>query len=143
MIDGEATPRPLLVTEGSAGEKARAIAANDYLAHALDRLFEVHGPVVVFGSRLAKQHAERDAHLTEICCPIFRVATEREPLAGRQAEMLERWNRPDAAGGRGRVASDPGAAAWSPFGARRVAAPTSRCSHASQMSPRPAAVSTC
>lgn len=61
VMDGDPAARPLLVTEGSAGEKARAIEANDYLAHALDRLFDVEGPVVVFGSRLAKQ----DDHLVE------------------------------------------------------------------------------
>jgi hypothetical protein len=61
VIDADPAARPLLVTEGSAGEKARAIEANDYLAHALDRLFDMEGPLVVFGSQLGKQ----DDHLVE------------------------------------------------------------------------------
>ena len=39
-IDGDPQARALLVTEGSAQDKLRAIDGNDYLAHALDRLRE-------------------------------------------------------------------------------------------------------
>lgn len=53
--------RPLLVTEGSAQGKRRAIEGNPYLSHALRRLRERRGPTVVFGSRLSDQ----DAHLAE------------------------------------------------------------------------------
>lgn len=60
-IDGDPQARPLLVTEGSAREKVRAIEGNAYLSHALERLRELDLPVVVFGSSLSPQ----DAHLLE------------------------------------------------------------------------------
>jgi hypothetical protein len=60
-IDGDPQARPLLVTEGSAREKARSIDGNAYLAHALARLREREQPLVVFGSSLSVQ----DDHLVE------------------------------------------------------------------------------
>jgi hypothetical protein len=59
-IRGDASARPLVVTEGSANDKLNAIEDNVYLSHALDRLRERDLPVVVFGSSLGEQ----DAHLT-------------------------------------------------------------------------------
>jgi Domain of unknown function (DUF4917) len=58
-IEGDAHARPLLVTEGSAGDKLIAIEENVYLSHALNALRWPDGPVVVFGSSLSEQ----DAHL--------------------------------------------------------------------------------
>src|SRR5207247_3753532 len=59
---GDPQARPLLVTEGSARDKLRAIESNEYLAHALNRLREVDLSLVVFGSRLGAQ----DDHLVEV-----------------------------------------------------------------------------
>jgi hypothetical protein len=60
-IPGDPQARPLLVTEGSAREKLRAIEANDYLAHCLATLREVDLPLVVFGSSLGAE----DRHLVD------------------------------------------------------------------------------
>lgn len=61
-IEGDATARPLLVTEGSAADKLVAIEENTYLSHALNVLkSRPDGPVVVFGSSLS----EHDSHLTD------------------------------------------------------------------------------
>jgi Domain of unknown function (DUF4917) len=60
-IPGDPQARPLLVTEGSARDKLRAIEGNDYLSHALNRLREHDLPVVVFGSRLGPE----DQHLVD------------------------------------------------------------------------------
>lgn len=58
-IAGDPEARPLLVTEGSARDKLRAIEGNVYLSHALDRLAACDLPMVVFGSSLSAQ----DDHL--------------------------------------------------------------------------------
>jgi hypothetical protein len=60
-IAGDPQARPLLVTEGSARDKLQAIEGNDYLSHALKRLREVEGPLVVFGSSLSVE----DQHLVD------------------------------------------------------------------------------
>ncbi len=60
-IAGDPQARPLLVTEGSAHDKLRAIEGNEYLSSALARLRETELPVVVFGSRLG----ESDNHLID------------------------------------------------------------------------------
>ncbi|HTZ87462.1 MAG TPA: DUF4917 family protein [Solirubrobacteraceae bacterium] len=60
-IEGDPQARPLLVTEGSARDKLRAIEGNSYLAYVLARLRGVNLPVVVFGSRLGKS----DEHLID------------------------------------------------------------------------------
>ena len=60
-IDGDPEARPLLVTEGSARDKLRAIEDNDYLSHTLRRLSECDLPFVVFGSSLGEQ----DQHLVD------------------------------------------------------------------------------
>jgi len=60
-IDGDREARPLLVTEGSAMEKLRAIEGNAYLSHAFQRLRDVDLPIVVFGSSLGAQ----DDHLVD------------------------------------------------------------------------------
>jgi hypothetical protein len=92
-ISGEPKARPLLVTEGSARDKLRAIEANDYLTHALDRLYECDLPMVVFGSSLSAQ----DSHLVEALNehpkrPVamsLRSASKRE-LASLQADLYGR-----------------------------------------------------
>lgn len=92
-IAGDPHARPLLVTEGSAREKLRAIEANDYLSHALERLRSVEGPLVVFGSRLSLE----DDHLVDALNeqpkrPIaisMRPGPQRE-LAAQQAEIFGR-----------------------------------------------------
>jgi hypothetical protein len=60
-IDGDPHARPLLVTEGTARDKLRAIEGNVYLAHALQRLRSVDLPLVVFGCSLSAQ----DDHLLD------------------------------------------------------------------------------
>lgn len=60
-IAGDPQARPLLVTEGSAQDKMRAIEGNKYLSHALHRLRGLPLPVLVFGSGLSEQ----DEHLVE------------------------------------------------------------------------------
>jgi hypothetical protein len=62
-VPGDPQARPLLVTEGSAREKLRAIEGNDYLSHALRRLRDpdLELPLVVFGSRLGSE----DQHLVD------------------------------------------------------------------------------
>jgi uncharacterized protein DUF4917 len=93
-IAGDPQARPLLVTEGSAREKLRAIEANVYLSHALNRLRSVQLPTVVFGSRLGEQ----DAHLVDalneepsrpIAVSMRRDATKRE----RALHQVDLWGR--------------------------------------------------
>jgi hypothetical protein len=62
-VPGDPQARPLLVTEGSARDKLRAIEGNDYLSHSLRRLRdpELELPLVVFGSRLGTE----DQHLVD------------------------------------------------------------------------------
>ena len=60
-VDGDSQARPLLVTEGSARDKLRAIEANEYLTRALDQLRDMDLPLVIFGSNLGHQ----DDHLVE------------------------------------------------------------------------------
>ncbi len=60
-IDGDPQARPLLVTEGSAHDKLRAIEGNGYLSHALERLRTIELPAVVFGSHLR----DNDQHLID------------------------------------------------------------------------------
>jgi len=57
----EPQQRPLLISEGSAVDKLRAIQENDYLSFALTQLREATLPMVVFGHSLSPQ----DAHLIE------------------------------------------------------------------------------
>lgn len=57
---GDPRARPLLVTEGTAREKLRAIKGNAYLSHAYVQLCACDLPLVVFGSSLGPQ----DRHLT-------------------------------------------------------------------------------
>lgn len=58
---GDATARPLIVTEASAAEKRRRIAENDYLTYCLDALAGCDAPLVVFGQSLGEQ----DRHLVD------------------------------------------------------------------------------
>jgi hypothetical protein len=60
-IDGDPEARPLLVTEGTARDKLRAIESNVYLAHSLARLRSMDLPFVVFGASLDQQ----DSHLLD------------------------------------------------------------------------------
>lgn len=64
--------RPLLVAEGSAGEKARIIQGSAYLSFALDCLSHHRGALVVFGLGLRDQ----DAHLARAL-----NARPRRPIA--------------------------------------------------------------
>ncbi len=92
-INGDPQARPLLVTEGSAAEKLRAIEDNAYLSHALARLRAVELPVVAFGSSLSAQ----DDHLVEALNeqPSRPIAISMRPgppkeVAARQAELFGR-----------------------------------------------------
>jgi uncharacterized protein DUF4917 len=92
-IGGDPRARPLLVTEGSAKEKLRAIEGNAYLFHALERLSGVPVPVVVFGSSLSPQ----DGHLVDALnedpdrpVAISMLPGPRREVAARKAELLGR-----------------------------------------------------
>ncbi len=85
-IDGDPQARPLLVTEGSAHDKLRAIEANDYLAHALDQLRAMDLPLVVFGSNLGRQDEHLVAALSEHPARPLAISMR----AGARAELLAR-----------------------------------------------------
>jgi hypothetical protein len=92
-IGGDPEARPLLVTEGSAVEKLRAIEGNDYLAHALERLRNVDLPLVIFGSSLSSQ----DDHLVDALneqpdrpVAVSMLPSSKKELATRQAEIFGR-----------------------------------------------------
>lgn len=53
--------RPLLITEGSSDDKARAIVNNDYLSFAHKRLRRQKLPLVIFGHSLS----DEDQHLVD------------------------------------------------------------------------------
>ena len=92
-IDGDPQARPLLVTEGSARDKLRAIEANDYLSHALDRLREVERPMVVFGSNLGRQDEHLLGALSEHPARPLAISMRRRPkreLLARQSEIFLR-----------------------------------------------------
>lgn len=96
-VDDDATARPLLVTEGSADEKLRAIESNVYLSHAIDRLRAVEHPLVVFGSRLGKQ----DDHLVEALsdnasAPVAVSMMPNRTKAERAIFQLDIWKRLEA-----------------------------------------------
>lgn len=92
-IEGDTRARPLLVTEGSAGDKLAAIEDNVYLSHALDRLRERDLPVVVFGSSMS----EHDSHLAEALSEypdrpvaILMLPAPKKELLARQVDICGR-----------------------------------------------------
>ena len=96
-IPGNDHARPLLVTEGSAHDKLRAIEANAYLTHALQRLESNPLPLVVFGSSLSEQ----DQHIADAlsASPARPVAVSMLPKrkANLLAEQLDIHGRVGAA----------------------------------------------
>ena len=56
---GDATARPVIITEGSAAEKKHSIDANDYLTFCWKELRRCEAPLVIFGHSLSGQ----DSHL--------------------------------------------------------------------------------
>jgi hypothetical protein len=86
-------PRPLLVTEGSARDKLRAIEGNAYLSHALGQLRAVDLPVVVFGSSLGQQDQRLidalNEHSKRTVAISMRPGSERE-LAPWQSDIYGR-----------------------------------------------------
>ena len=88
-ISGDEQARPLLVTEGSATDKLRAIDANAYLSHGLRRLETNNLPLVVFGSSLSEQ----DQHIVDAisASPNRPVAISmlRKPKAELLLEQLD------------------------------------------------------
>jgi Domain of unknown function (DUF4917) len=60
-IPGDPEARALLISEGDARDKLRAIEANDYLLHVYEDFGSRDGPLLVFGHALGKQ----DRHLIE------------------------------------------------------------------------------
>ena len=92
-IDGDPQARPLLVTEGSAHDKLRAIEANDYLAHALDQLRSLDLPLVVFGSNLGAQDEHLVTALGEHPSRPLAISmrdASRAELLARQSEIFLR-----------------------------------------------------
>ena len=95
-IFGDEQARPLLVTEGSATDKLRAIDANAYLSHGLRRLETNALPLVVFGSSLSEQ----DQHIVDAISaspdrPVA-VSMVRKPKAELLVEQLDIHGRLDA-----------------------------------------------
>ncbi len=92
-IAGDAQARPLLVTEGTAADKLRAIEGNEYLAHALQTLRSLDLPIVVFGSSLGAQDDHLldalDEHPERAIAVSLRPGSRRE-LAARQADVYAR-----------------------------------------------------
>jgi hypothetical protein len=87
-VDPEA--RPLLITEGSARDKLRAIEGNDYLAHVYDTFKSRSEPLVVFGHALGEQ----DRHLIDAInanpdrpVAVSMVKKGRQELRERQSEI--------------------------------------------------------
>jgi hypothetical protein len=92
-IDDDPHARPLLVTEGTARDKLRAIDGNAYLAHSLQRLRTRDQALIVFGSSLSSQ----DDHLLDAINehPKRAIAVSLRPdksraLAARQADIYAR-----------------------------------------------------
>jgi hypothetical protein len=92
-IAGDPQARPLLVTEGAARDKLRAIEGNAYLAHALRTMRSVDLPMVVFGSSLSEQ----DDHLVDALnehprrpIAVSLLPGPRRELAARQAKIYAR-----------------------------------------------------
>jgi hypothetical protein len=92
-IHGDPQARPLLVTEGTARDKLRAIDGNAYLAHSLQKLRSTGLPLVVFGSSLSGQ----DDHLLDAlnehpqrAVAVSLLPETRRALARRQADIYAR-----------------------------------------------------
>lgn len=92
-IDGDPHARPLLVTEGTARDKLRAIEGNAYLAHSLQTLRSTALPLVVFGSSLSAH----DDHLLDAlnehsrrAIAVSLLPDSRRALAARQADIYAR-----------------------------------------------------
>ncbi len=92
-IDDDPHARPLLVTEGTARDKLRAIEGNAYLAHSLQTLRSIELPLVVFGSRLGVQ----DDHLLDAInehpkrpIAVSLLPGKQRALAARQADIYAR-----------------------------------------------------
>ncbi len=95
-IEGDPQARPLLVTEGGAQDKLRAIEANAYLSHALDRLRERTEPIVVFGSRLSDQDRHLADALNEHPDRPLAVSMPRRPRRELVAQQVEIYGRLEA-----------------------------------------------
>lgn len=92
-IPSDPEARPLLITEGSARDKLRAIEGNDYLSHAYEALKERSGALLVFGHSLGEQ----DRHLIDAInsnpdrpVAISMIREDSEHLRERQSEI---WGR--------------------------------------------------
>jgi hypothetical protein len=92
-IEGDPQARPLLVSEGTARDKLRAIEGNAYLAKALQALRGLDLPVVVFGSSLGLQ----DDHLLDALnehperpIAVSVLPGSRRHVAARQADVYAR-----------------------------------------------------
>lgn len=92
-IEGDPHARPLLVTEGTARDKLRAIEGNIYLAHSLQTLRSTSLPIVVFGSSLSSQ----DDHLLDALneyprrsIAVSLLSDTKRALAAKQADIYAR-----------------------------------------------------
>jgi Domain of unknown function (DUF4917) len=81
---GDASPRPLIVTEGKSSQKKAVIEGNDYLRFALRELGDCRSPLAVFGHRLSEQ----DDHLIEAI-----NKQPARPLAISMRDQGQRANR--------------------------------------------------
>lgn len=95
-ITGDPEARPLLITEGAARDKLRAIEGNDYLAHVYEALENQSKPLLVFGHALGEQ----DRHLVEAInanperpVAVSMVKESRKKRRERQAAI---WGKLDA-----------------------------------------------
>jgi len=85
-IEGDLDSRPLLVTEGSAGDKLEAIDGNAYLSHALEELRENDLDTVVLGSGLGAE----DSHIADALSESADRAVAVSMLPGPRAELLQK-----------------------------------------------------
>lgn len=92
-IDGDPHARPLLVTEGTARDKLRAIEGNAYLAHSLQTLRSAALPLVIFGSSLSAQ----DGHLLDAlnehprrAIAVSLLPAGKRAIAAMQADVFTR-----------------------------------------------------
>jgi hypothetical protein len=95
---GDRDARPLLITEGSARDKLRAIEENDYLSHVYDTLKDCSTPMLVFGHSLGEQ----DRHLLDAinAFPDRPVAVSMRPgpkarIRERQADVVRKLHAED------------------------------------------------
>jgi hypothetical protein len=96
-IAGDPQARPLLVTEGSARDKRRAVEGNSYLSSLLGALAspQVALPTVVFGSKLSVEDDHLVEALSEHPRPVA-ISMLKKPKKQLMAAQVDIWGRLNA-----------------------------------------------